>query len=321
MSPRKAAITPEMLVRQLAPWEGGKSGRMQQRIQSELGRHDVYWDLCVGGCSTLFAKPRCRVESVVDLDASVCAFASILQDDDICPLLLESLDYTLPTGRAFDEAVAYLAAQRQEWGRVPEPGDPRSVRLRWALSQFIVWWAGRGGDAGTGRKPTKSVRYSPSGGTSAKRFDAARRSMHAWINRLRGVEILCMDAHVVLDRLIEQDHRGAFAPWASGRGCVIYIDPPYGAGGSNYATNEIDHRRLAEQLGAFRCARVVMSERTDGDRPLTCGALEDLYPTSRWRWVETELHKRSGHATRKAAKPSTIRELLIVNGPPVEEQA
>jgi len=104
------------------------------------------------------------------------------------------------------------------------------------------------------------------------------------------------------------------------RPCLIYADPPY-FGYEEYYKHEFtkqDHEDLAKLLNSLPNAKIIVSYYYfDG--------IEDLYPKSKWRYIEIRRYKdSSGFARIRATTPSykNIRgyatELLILNYEPTK---
>lgn len=184
---------------------------------------------------------------------------------------------------------------------------------------FLASWMGRNGTAGTARLDYQiAVRWTKGGGSPTVRFRNAIESIPWWHDRLRNVVILRRDAFDIMDRFEDCE------------GTVIYADPPYatetrgdgksvknGRGGkylhefdhvSTLFGN--DHSRLAEILRGYRHARIVVSY-------YDCEQIRDLYRG--WTFIDCtmnkQLHAQNGRGARKKIAP----EVLIVNGPALEE--
>ncbi len=106
-------------------------------------------------------------------------------------------------------------------------------------------------------------------------------------------------------------------------GVAIYADPPYlmhtrGTGASNgmpgggsrylFDFSGREHERLAEILGRFRKARVVVSYYADPQ-------LAELYPPSRWTHRSVEAVKNLHVQNRRGSAKCVAPEVLLLNGP------
>lgn len=107
--------------------------------------------------------------------------------------------------------------------------------------------------------------------------------------------ILNRDAFALLERVEDR------------AGTAIYVDPPYLEKGARYIHDfePGDHARLAELLGRFRHARVVVSYY---DHP----SLYELYPG--WRMERIEVSKATAHSGVRGENDARAVECLLVNG-------
>jgi DNA adenine methylase len=120
---------------------------------------------------------------------------------------------------------------------------------------------------------------------------------------MRRVTVLSRDALGVLENIRDED------------GTAIYADPPYIAEGDQYGHNldNSQHRRLAEILGRFRRARVVVSYY---EHPL----LDELYPPARWTRVSNMVVRRTSTANGVIGSEKR-NDLLLINGPSYTREA
>lgn len=225
----------------LAPYFGGKRN-LAAAIVAELGPHRVYWEPFVGSMAVLIAKPPCVMETVNDLNGDLVNLARVIQHETLGPKLYRRLRRTLMSETFHREAAARWAAMG--YGGDGEPDLER------AYDHFLCSWLGRNGVAGTHRHNQGfCVCYTANGGHAATRWASVVDSIPAWRRRLRNVTILCRDAFEIIERIDDQP------------GAAIYVDPPYVEKGGKYIHDfePADHRRLAEALGRFKRARVVVS--------------------------------------------------------------
>lgn len=160
-----------------------------------------------------------------------------------------------------------------------------------AAAYFVCCWMNRSAKAGTkdefrGAIP---IRFNANGGASAVRYQSAIRGILDFRKAFARCEFLCEDAFQLAEgRLNDAPRHG------------IYADSPWVDDGARYlhSFKEADHVRLAEILGGFEHARVVIRY---GDHPL----IRKLYPADRWKWIEFD-----GRTQANEAK----REVLITNG-------
>lgn len=98
-----------------------------------------------------------------------------------------------------------------------------------------------------------------------------------------------MDAFEFIPHCVDAQHHG------------LYVDPPWPDDGKYYrhTFDQSAHERLAELLGGFKEARIVIRF---GDHPL----IRRLYPEPRWTW------RRQKSRTQVNEDKD---EILILNGP------
>ena len=277
----------------LAPWFGGKR-TIGPEIVRQLGPHSAYCEPFCGSMAVLFAKAVVKHEIVNDLHGDIVNVAWVLQRRRLKARLLVALHDTLCSEAQFRVSRTKL----QE----PFAADPDAPDWRRAYHALVTWWVGRSGIAGTRLSRTSfAARFTSRGGSGGVRFRNMVECLPAFAARLARVDVLNRDGFEVLGKL---DDRLKTA---------VYIDPPYLVKNGEYIHDfvEDDHRRLAEALGRFRHARVVVSYYPDP-------RLEELYPSDRWHRVELDVNKQimnSSTARRDGATRTT--ELLLINGPPI----
>lgn len=292
-----------MTIKALAPWFGG-ARKMAAHIGPELGR--------LGWCGVLFAGgmpelPHIRTQSGVatDLHRHIINLARVVADDALLLRMIRLVDRLL----FHDDVLA--AAQRRcldrevmadsgLFSRVEHLVCEREPDVEWAADYFVCCWMGRGGYSGRGGELSQSiaVRYTSSGGSSARRWRSAVESLPSWGAVLSRWQFVCQDAFELLGRLKPQPNAG------------LYADPPWVGAGDEYSfrfTNE-QHVRLARELARLRGHgyRVVIRY---GDHPM----IRELYPgpycrstATGWTWIEhTSRDQRNGE----------VNEVLILGGP------
>lgn len=274
----------------IAPWFGGKR-RLAPRIVAELGPHVAYWEPFCGSLAVLLAKEPTAAETVNDLHGELINLARVLSSESHALDLYGRLARFVLHEDLFHEAVARYRAR----GYQPAPDMPDVDR---ACEMMICSWFGRNGVAGTiSYNQGFSVRYTKNGGHSATRWRSCVESIPAWHQRLRGVTILNRDAFELLEKIDDQ------------AGTVLYVDPPYLEKGASYIHDFVpaDHDRLAQALGRFSRARVVVSY-YDHWR------VRQLYRG--WTVVACPVTKAlvNQGARMRQTKPVQAPELLIVNG-------
>ena len=81
-------------------WFGGKHW-LAKRIHRYMPLHQRYVDLFAGSASILFAKPRCPIEVINDLDSGVVNFYRVLRNPEKFPELQKLLSITLYSREEF----------------------------------------------------------------------------------------------------------------------------------------------------------------------------------------------------------------------------
>jgi DNA adenine methylase len=289
-----------MEITALAPWFGGARS-LAARIGPELGR--------LGWCGVLFAGgmpelPHIKTQAGVatDLHRHIINLARVVADDAMLVRMVRRVDRLLFHSDVLEAAQRRCLDREHTTGRgmlfaAPQCDDTPNVE--WAADYFVSCWMGRGGYAGRGGELSQSiaVRYTSSGGSSAKRWRSAVASLPAWGKVLERWQFVCDDAFNVLARLKPQAKAG------------LYLDPPWVGAGDEYVFRFTDeqHRRLARELTRLSAAgyRIVLRY---GDHPMIRG----LYPTPEWTWVES---------TTRDQRNGEVAEVLILNGPSYAEPA
>ena len=272
-----------MPIKAIAPWFGGKR-TLAPMIVAELGDHCSYFEPFCGGLAVLFAKQQCRHELVNDLHGRLINLARILASEDAVALY-ERLNRTL-----FCEAIHDDASAAMENYETLSPLDA-------AYWYFVFSWMGRNGFSGIKNQPSNfCLRYTTKGGDNGSRFSAAIASIPAWHYRFRRTYITSRDAFEIIPKIPDEV------------GVAVYCDPPYVAKTTQYQHDfkSDDHRRLAECLGRFKAARIVVSYYPD---PL----LAELYRG--WTILEIDVAKNTGHACSRGKKNGRATEMLLMNGP------
>lgn len=272
-----------MAVSALAPWFG--SNRMLgPRVGELLAGYSWVGLPFAGGMSEL---PHIGARTIVanDLHRHGINLARVVSDDALRGQLVRRLRRVLFHPDELTESQACCKALK--------PGDAPNLDL--AYHYFCCCWLGRSGKAGiddefNGRP---SVRWKADGGDSMVRFRSAVRGLASFARTARRCTFETMDAFDFLVRCEDLAGHG------------LYCDPPFPGPGRRYvfhcgkkASEQQEwHGRLAEAVGRFRAARVVMRFY---DHPL----VRELYPEPRWLW-----HRLEGRTQANAKAP----EVLLVN--------
>lgn len=275
----------ETKIKAVAGWFGSNR-TLAARVGAELG--ELAWcgvPFC-GGCSEL-PVIRCRAGLASDLHGHVINLCRVIRDEEKHARLVAKLESLI----FHPDELEHAQRRCRMWQDAPSIAT-ESPNIQWAADYFTCCWMARGGQAGKRTEFTGgvSIRYSATGGDSAKRWQSAIESLPAWHRELRRWSFARLDAFEMLCRVSDEPRYG------------LYCDPPWVGAGDAYAHSfdELDHRRLAHRLGQFNTTRVVVRY---GDHPL----IRELYPSSRWRIVEQESTDQRG---------GEVREVLIVNGGP-----
>lgn len=283
---------PAMKITALAGWYGGNRV-LAESVGKQLGR--LVW--CgvpfMGGAPELpHIDTRAGVAN--DLHRHVIHLARVVADPALHDLLAERLDRLLfhpdelaaAQGRCRDREAAGSVGLFGGGGALQTEPD-----IGWAADYFVCCWMGPGASAGKTTEFARNIstRFTASGGSSAKRYRSAVESLAAWHQALKKWEFTTIDAFDFIARVRDEEGHG------------LYIDAPWPDAGNDYrnAFNDAQQQRLAESLGRFAKARVVVRY---GDHPL----IRQLYPEARWRWVKQSSTNQQGN---------DVSEVLIVNDP------
>lgn len=302
------STTPEMKIKALAPWFGGKR-TLAPRIVAELGKHTQYFEPFCGGLSIILSKPPSQKETVNDLHGDVVNLARVVSDEAMAPKLYDRLQRAVMSETLLAEAGDRLSDESSlqlimgHWADVPA-----EVRVDRAYWFFVGCWMGRNGTAGTARMDYQiAVRWTANGGSPTVRFRNAVECIPAWHDRLRNVVILRRDAFEIIDRFEDVEST------------VIYADPPYAqetrgemerpsqarylhefqhGGGGLFSVSEDHHAKLAKSLCRYKHARIVVSA-------YDCPRYRDLYKG--WTFVDCRmlklLHQQNGRGARAKEAP------------------
>lgn len=264
-----------------------------------------FYDVTCGGLSPLMRKPKHGREVVNDLHGGVINLARVLVSHR-GDTLQKHLQRTLNAKAIHDEALAF----REKHGYLVAPSvfDVSTDHVMAAYYQFIEWWMGAGGEAGTKKPVRYSVRYTQGGGAGT-RFRAAVASLDYIRWRLTGVEILNLDLFDLVGKIADE------------AGTLIYVDPPFlpESGGSRYEhdwparrwsagqasmfeDDQDPYDRLSAALHRFERATVVV-------RHYAHPRMDELFPPGRYGRIETTRNKQLSTASGQA---DTADEMFMV---------
>jgi len=267
----------------------GAKREMAPQIVSHFGRHHFYAELFAGSLSVLLEKEVCRQEVVSEKNPDVANLIRCLSHEEHARRL-----WAAASRWPVSEVLFYEALWRLQNLPVVEGGPADFGR---AFDFMLVSWQGPSGLTGTTRKPRFAVRNTTSGGTVVARWRSIAESIPEWHERLRNVEFRDRDAFSLAGCLPDEE------------GAVIYADPPYLSdtrtpGKYAFDFTPEDHVRLAEALGRFREAKVVVSY-YDSDR------LAELYPG--WKKIFLTAPRKLGHVTGGERQSVAAPEVLLTN--------
>lgn len=278
----------EPKIKAIAPWFGGKR-TLAPRIVAELGPHSAYWEPFCGSMAVLFAKPKCRLETVNDLHGDLINLARVVRDSALSQQLYARARLVFC---ADDELKSCDLVIRNATA-----GDEPSVER--ALAYLVVCWQGRNGECGLSsseRAKTLCIRWSNNGGAPATRWHGAVRSIGAWHRRL---------CTVTITRRCGIEMLGKIADESDG---AIYVDSPYLKKSDTYMHDFTwaQHVDMAAKLQRFKKARVVVSYYDDP-------RLSELYPG--WTKAFLDVQKHSANQNKGGKKGTTkAPEVLLING-------
>jgi DNA adenine methylase len=222
--------------------------------------HQAYVEPCGGAASVLLRKPRCKLETLNDVDGRVVNFFRVLRDRPG-----DLIDRVRLTPWAEDEF--RLARQ------------PAADEVEDARRFFFACWMGiRGGPNAGPRDFRWALKLTR---RSAPASDVAGEE-HLWVaaRRLMGVQILNRDALALIGKV-------------RGTGALIYFDPPYlaetrtrRAGGYRYEPAAGWHIEAADLLCAHDGPVVVAG--------YPSALYADLYEARGWKRHERAFVTNSG---------------------------
>lgn len=216
------------------PYFGGKQ-TLAPWIVSLLPEHEHYVEPFGGSLAVLLAKPRCRMETVNDINGELMTFWRVLRDrpDELVRACALTPHSRAEHDAAFAPAVKGddLEAARRVWVRLTQ-GRSNALQRRTGWRNFI----------------------DPSGTrTSMPAYlDGYRHRIEPAAERLMGVSLECMPALELI------------AKYGAHPGVLLYVDPPYLASTRNSTHYKAElktadaHRELASALADCK-ATVVLS--------------------------------------------------------------
>ena len=221
------------------PYYGGKRGYGKAEWIASYLPHtpdSCYVEPFAGMAGVLFARQPVKLEMLNDLNQRVINWWRVVRDQtDEFGRLVEM------TPRSRVEYQWALTAMDDE----SLPPVRRALAFHIAVDQSLTNSDNAGGSSW-------NRRFNPSIGSIAYH---TRNEIHRLSSRLRTVQLECVDACVLLDRIKEMDY------------CTIYADPPYpSANTTAYAVRDFDRDGLADVLMAQRGAVGISGYGDEWDR-------------------------------------------------------
>lgn len=257
------------------PYVGGKS-ELASWIISHLPDHRCYVEPFAGSASVLLNKPRSKVEVLNDLDGDVVQFFDTVRE----------------RGDELREYIRFIPYSRELYDRWADefydgyrPDDPIERAGRFVYLRYSSF----GGKYGrkTGFKRASHLNQQPPG----KTWTNVPNRVDAICDRLRGVEIECLDALEIIDRY-------------DGPNTVFYCDPPYLECRSDYyAETDIDHAALESALRTG-----------EGEAIVSYGAVPDAYGDG-WFVRDRDYTQRARRGATGEWKEDAVERLCLTFDP------
>lgn len=264
-----------MSVTALASWYGSNRMLAEHVGKALCGCEWVGVPFAGGMCE--LAHIDARTLLVSDLHRHVINLATVAADAAMNAELRRRLD-----GLLFHPDVLVAAQHRcrmRELEFSPLPPDPLPS-IDWAVDYFVSVWMARNATAGSDGEFNvgMSIRWNASGGDSAVRFRSATDALADFQPILRRCSFVCLDFFDFIAKVHDKPKHG------------IYLDPPFPGPGDKYKHkfDESKHRRMANELRAFRECRIVCRFY---DHPL----VRELYPETEWNWRRLVGRKQSNN--------------------------
>lgn len=300
-------MTAPRTINAIAPWFGANRERAEL-VGKLLGKLAWCGVPFMGGGAEL---PWIDTSEGVagDLHRHVINLARVIREPDLRAELAARLDKTLFHEEEFRDAQAACRERDADgdgglFGGSAAASTDGGPDVAWAFDYFVCCWMGPGAKAG---KPEHfgcffPVRWSASGGGSAKRFRSAVESLEAWTEVCRRWQFVARDADQTIADIEPRERKRARMDPTEREPAGVYCDPPWVDAGRRYAHTVDDtvfHRRLEERLRSLTTYRVVVRY---GDHPLIRG----LYGRPEWEFVELKTRSQANTA---------VAELLIARRP------
>lgn len=219
----------------LFKYYGGKA-RLSGWIVDHLPDHECYVEPYCGGARVLYAKPRCRIEVINDLDRGVTSALQACRDHPA--ELAEQLALTPYSRAEYEQAVQVATA------------DYGAELLEAARMFLVMVEQGRNGQSNPQRSSWRIQRPTARTGRAEQGWTRMPQVVRDATERLQGVTIECRDALKVIE-------------FYDGHDTLYYVDPPYhprscDVSGYAHRLTVEHHEQLAERLRAVQ-GMVVLS--------------------------------------------------------------
>lgn len=251
----------------IAPWFGGN--RMEAGRPGQLLGKLAWCGVPFCGGSPELPHIQTRSGLAGDMHRHIINLSRCITDAAKLEELIQLVDTRLFHPDELSAAQARCAEREMGESLFGGSSDPVEADPVWAADYFVSAWMGRGGHAGKGSEFTQglALRFTSSGGDSARRYRSAVESLRAWGEALKGWQFIRCDVFDFLDRVRDSADHG------------LYIDAPWPDAGEEYrhSFGDSQQRRLMEVLRRFSCVRIVVRF---GEHPL----IQELYREGEWAW-------------------------------------
>lgn len=247
------------------PYMGGKF-QIGQWIVSHFPKHTCFVLPMGGSASTLYAKPRSKVEVYNDKwDGIVTLFQVVREQSEALQ------EYLL--------LVPYSRTLHKKWSKRIKVNEFESD-LEKAACVYYLLSCSFDGEIGAGFKTSVT---NPQAQIYAKRI----KNITSFVDRLRGVLIECLDFREVIPKYDSEE-------------TLFYIDPPYLDKPRDYYLEDFtyrDHWDLAKLLLTIKGKTLVSYYPTEN--------VKELYPEDSWFYILKEVPKHSQKAKGEEKERAT----------------
>jgi len=208
------------------PYPGNKA-RHSDWILEHIPEHECYVELFGGSGAILFNKPRSQIEVYNDLNGDI-------------PHFFETLRKRFDGLQEWLRNTPYSREVYEEWSSEYYDGHRPDDDIERAGRFFFLRYAQFGGKVG--QKAGYRISTVAQSGSPSKRLKNAPEKLRAFRDRLRGVNIECLD------------WKDAFEKYDKPT-TVFYMDPPYMGTEGMYNSDGFDHYELYQAVSELegRC--------------------------------------------------------------------